>query len=181
GFVDVLVEVEGGENEDARARSRCVEPAGCVDAVELGHADVHDDDVGVELTGEAQRFASVGGFADDLDVALQFEDEPEALPYEGLVVGEQDARHRGGGVRGIRAWRRKPPRVMGPASSSPPSRFTRSRMPIRPCPPPPTPSVRRPSSCTSTWRQSSSYRIRTQARAGPACLRTLVSPSCTIR
>ena len=56
GLVDVLVEVEGGEDEDVGGRRRCSEPAGGLDAVELGHADVHEDDVGLVLAGAGDRF-----------------------------------------------------------------------------------------------------------------------------
>ena len=57
----------------------------------VGHADVHDDDVRLQLTSEPDGVGSVGGFADDLDVVLELEDEAEALADERLVVGEQDA------------------------------------------------------------------------------------------
>src|SRR5437867_10100012 len=44
-LVDVLVEVEGCQDEHARVASCLGEPPGRLDAVEPGHADVHQHDV----------------------------------------------------------------------------------------------------------------------------------------
>ena len=45
--VDVLVQVEGGQDEDPRAaRAGAGELPGGLDAVHAGHAHVHQDDVG---------------------------------------------------------------------------------------------------------------------------------------
>jgi hypothetical protein len=48
GVVDVLVQIEGGQHQDPRAGATLDEPGGCFDAVHLGHADVHQDDVRVQ-------------------------------------------------------------------------------------------------------------------------------------
>ena len=55
--VDVLVEVEGGDDDDAE-RVGSVGPgqeAGCLEAVELGHADVEEADVGSQVTRDGQQ------------------------------------------------------------------------------------------------------------------------------
>ncbi len=65
---------------------------------------------------------------------------------------------------------------------SPPYAFTRSPMPISPCP---SPSLCAnppgPSSRTSSRSWSDSNATVTSARRPPECLRALVSPSCTMR
>ena len=92
-FVDVVVEVEGGQDQDAR-RSVCGrEPAGRFDPVEVGHADVHQDDVGSERFCGVERGEAVTGLADDFEVGFGVEDDAEAGADELLVVGDQDPDH----------------------------------------------------------------------------------------
>ena len=43
--------------------------------------------------GGGQRLAAVGRLADDLDVVLEVEEGAQALAYDGVVVGDQDADH----------------------------------------------------------------------------------------
>ena len=99
--------------------------------VDVGHADVHQHDVGPLAAGELDRLGAVGRLADDLDVVLGVEQGPEPAAYEHLIVGEEDLDH----------WRpfqvattSKPPSRRGPVHSSPPVDSTRSRMPTRPNP-----------------------------------------------
>ena len=91
GVVDVLVEVESGEDDDAGIRGGRFGPdeAGGLDAVEAGHADVHEDHVRADLAGQCYGLCSVGGLAGDLDAGLAFENEPEADPYQLLVVRDE--------------------------------------------------------------------------------------------
>ena len=144
-LVDVLVEVEGREHEDADATvgrrvAAARDPPGRLDAVELGHADVHQDDVRRQASGLVDRLAPVRGLADDLEVLLGVEDHAEARADERLVVGDEDADAHAGSASaaptGSRARTVKPPPGRGPASSSPPWTRTRSRMPMRPWPRP---------------------------------------------
>ena len=62
-----------------------------LDAVELGHADVHQDDVGLQPLGLLDGVEAVGGLADDLEVVLGVEDHAEPGAHERLVVGDQQA------------------------------------------------------------------------------------------
>src|SRR6185369_5812910 len=61
------------------------------DAVEQGHADVEHGNVGQQLQRLPHGFTTIADFAHDLPVALFFEDLPQALPYERVVVAEQKA------------------------------------------------------------------------------------------
>jgi hypothetical protein len=60
-----------------------------VDAVELGHSDIHDNNVGRELFGEADGFAAIGGFADDFDSRVGLEQEPKAFANYSVIVGNE--------------------------------------------------------------------------------------------
>jgi hypothetical protein len=87
-LVDVLVEVERGEHEDAgrRVPARGDHLARGLDAVELGHADVHEHDVGLEPARGVDRLAAVGRLADDVEVLLGVvSNGPRRHPRRGSV------------------------------------------------------------------------------------------------
>ena len=145
GGVDVLVEIERRQHEDARARPALDELPCRLDAVEVRHAHVHEDDVGVELARELERLHAVGRFAHELEVGPLLEHHAEAAAHERLVVDDENAGHSGN-----LAATRKPPVFSGPVSSEPPNAVTRSRIPMRPRPEPPPFPVPAPSSRTAT-------------------------------
>ena len=88
----VLVEVEGRQDDHARAEAPADDLRGRLDAVHARHAHVHQHDVGIELGGQAHGLAAVARLADDDEVVLRLEHHAEAHPQERLVVDEQDAR-----------------------------------------------------------------------------------------
>ena len=102
------------------------------DPVELGHADVHQHDVGPQPLRAVDGLLAVGRLADDRDVVLGLEHHPEARPHERLVVGDEDADAHRASVIGSDARTTKPPSGRRPACSSPPYSATRSRIPTRP-------------------------------------------------
>ena len=64
---------------------------GGFDAVEIGHADVHHDDVGLQGFCQGDGFAAVVGFADYREVGLLLDEETQAAAHKLVVVGEEDA------------------------------------------------------------------------------------------
>ena len=94
-----------------------------LDAVELGHADVHQHDVGLERADLLDGVEPVGGLAHHLEVVLGVEDHAEAGADERLVVGDQQsdghATLNSLEVMGRVARTRQPP-SHGPASNDPP-------------------------------------------------------------
>src|SRR6266545_887180 len=167
---DVFVELERREHEHTRFRQPRVggDLSRRFEAVDLGHADVHQHEVGAKLARECHSLASVGGFAGDFEVGFGVEKRAEAGADDRLVFGEQDAdRHRFAGLSGSRAWTCQPPRSAGPALTSPPSAAARSRMPRNPWPPP-VGAAAFPSSVTSTCSMSASTYRFTRAREAAA-------------
>ena len=69
---------------------RAQQPGGG-DAVELGHADVHEHDVGAVAVDGAEHAAAVVGLADDLDALRAGQHHPQPRAHERVVVDEQDA------------------------------------------------------------------------------------------
>src|SRR5690606_11789609 len=180
--VDVLVEVEGGEDDDLDA----VEPpvggdaAGRLQPVHAGHPDVHQRDVGEQLAAGGERLLAVGRLAGHRDVVLVVEDRGESRAHQPLVVGQQNLDHVAPFPRGRRARTRKPPPGPGPAVSSPPSARARSFIPWTPEPVVPGAGPR-PSSATSMRTSRGPCSTRTVTDPAPECRTTLVSDSWTIR
>jgi hypothetical protein len=90
-LVHVLVEVERGEHQHLRRAVRGDDLPGRLDAVHLGHADVHQDDVRGQFTHPLDRVAAVHRLADDLDVRHRAQQDREALAHHHLVVRDQHA------------------------------------------------------------------------------------------
>jgi len=85
------------------------------------------------LLGQSHGLVPVRGLADDLDVGLGRQDHAEAGPDQCLIVDDEyPDRHGAVVASGSRAATTNPPSGRGPASSSPPSIVTRSRIPTRP-------------------------------------------------
>ena len=203
-LVDVLVEVEGGQHDHPHRRvvvARGDDAAGRLDAVELGHADVHQHDVGLQPARHVDRLHAVDGLADHLDVVLGVEDHLEAGADERLVVGDHDAhahavassgsRGRGGGQRRLDlALQRQPcarPRSRRRAAGRRAAR-RRSRARARACRRARgrrsrrAASARRRRASATVSAQLVARRSRTRTSAWPPpCLSALVSASCTTR
>ena len=90
-LVDVLVEVERREDQDPRGGVGGEDAPGRLEPVELGHADVHQDDGRVEARRLLDRLEAVARLGHDLDVLLVGEQHPEAGADHRLVVGDEHA------------------------------------------------------------------------------------------
>src|SRR5436309_14866417 len=177
---DELVGVEGREHDDGgRVGLRGEQPGGS-DAVELRHADVHQDHVGAVEVYRAEHLAAVRGLGDHVEVRGAGEHDPQAGAHERVVVDEQDADNRGRLARRTNA-----PSGSTPCSSVPPASETRSARPIRPVPAPGSGAAAGTATGarlrTSTSRSPSGARTMSVTAAPGACLRAFVRPSCAIR
>ena len=65
--------------------------AGGLDAVEVGHADVHQHDLGMQSPRCLDGLCAVARFCDHLEVRFGVQDDPEASADKLLIVGDQDA------------------------------------------------------------------------------------------
>ncbi len=72
-----------------------------VDAIEIGHADIHDDDIGEQPADEFDGVLAGGGFADDGEAGLGGEQGAQSGSHDGVVVDQKDARFLSHG-RGLR-------------------------------------------------------------------------------
>ncbi len=80
---DVVVVLERRDHEHARPRRRALDDAARrLNAVEVRHADVHQDDVGVELGRPPDGLEAVRRLADHVDVGLGREDRAQAAAHE---------------------------------------------------------------------------------------------------
>jgi len=117
GVKDVVIVVEGGEDEDARGVVDVGEQAaGCLDAINGGHADVHQHDIGAQAAHQGRDGRSGLGFADHRDVGLGVDDRPQTAADERFVVDEEDPQIHGVGCSGSRTATRQQP-ASGPAET----------------------------------------------------------------
>ena len=180
GREDVLVEVEGREHHHARRRVAVAldEVGGRGDAVEAGHADVHEDDVRGRDAERLQRVAAVAGLAHDGHVGLGVDDEPEACAHERLVVDEEDADHGWDRRLHLEAALRPGTGAQRAAARLDALAHAREAAPAAVG----EPHAPSPSSRTTRVTARGSQRSSSDAAApGPACLSTLVSASWATR
>src|SRR5690606_9818702 len=162
------------------------------EAVHPGHAHVHEHHVGAAARSLGDRLHTVRGVADDLDVLLGREQRGEPRAHHRLVVGDENSNghnaHSSVSERapvGSSARTLKPPSSVGPASSVPPTRTTRSRMPTSPSPVPSGSGEATPP-CTAALTtvittDSPPPRTSTSVDAPAAWRTTLLNASCTTR
>ena len=134
GVVDVLVEVERGEDEDPRTvvAAGGADLARGFDPVQGRHAHVHQDDVGPVLAAEADGLHAVCRSRDDGDVGLRSEQRGESGPYDLVVVGDERADHDASSSSGNVTSTSKPPPSAAPHEKLPPAIVARSRIPTSP-------------------------------------------------
>jgi hypothetical protein len=60
-----------------------------LDPIQPWHAHVHQHHVGAQPAGQRDCFDAVDRLTDHLDVALGLQDQAEAAPDQGLVVGDE--------------------------------------------------------------------------------------------
>jgi hypothetical protein len=85
----VVVDVEGGHDEDPHVRVRRGDPLGGREPVATGHAHVHEHDLGPQRRDRGLGRRAVPRLADDVDAAGGGEHRAEAGADDRLVVHEQ--------------------------------------------------------------------------------------------
>jgi len=119
-LVDVLVQIERRQDQDAWRVYALEQPPGGLDPVQPRHAHVEDDDVWLERARLRECLVAVFGLAHDLDVVFAFEDHADAAANERLVVDDEDADHDVPPSCGSCAVTKKPPVGLRPVASVPP-------------------------------------------------------------
>ena len=181
-LVDVVVDVERRQDEDARVEPRALR---CRRVASMPSTPGIRTSIrttsGRRRPASLDRLVPVLGLADDLDVVLAVEDRAEAAAHERLVVGDQDANHVVGRHRkasdDAKAAARQRAGVERPAEhgdalahADQAVAATSDRVD----------GDRRRSRPVARRRRRRSGAV-TVARASRACLRTFVSASCAIR
>ena len=109
-FVHVLVEVERRQDEDPRRVIGGEDPPRRLEPVELGHADVHQNDGWSKAGGLVDRLEACTRLRHDFDVLLAREQHSKAGADHRLVIGDEHADcHDRSPLSGRRVRRTKPP------------------------------------------------------------------------
>jgi hypothetical protein len=107
--VDVIVKVEGGQDQHFARQPGRHDVAGGLDAVVTGHPDVHEHHVGTQRGAHGDGGRPIGGLADHLEIVFGVEYQAEAHPDERMVVDQEHADHGGTAAPGSsRAVTRQP-------------------------------------------------------------------------
>ena len=80
-----------GQHQHPGAGAFARHPLRQFEAVQAGHRDVDDRDVGCDGADHRQRLAAIGGLADELDLGVGVEQRPDAREDDRMVVGQDDA------------------------------------------------------------------------------------------
>ncbi len=108
------------------------------DAVHLGHAQVHEDDVDLQRGGAIDALAAVGGLAGDVDVRLGLERGTQTVTDDGVIVDDEETDHCGSPwSAGTVALTAVPSPGVLSISSEPPTPRRRCLMLLSPNPLPP--------------------------------------------
>jgi hypothetical protein len=86
-----LVFLEHGQPDDPDLGELRVDQACRLDAVHARHVEIHQDHVGPPETGALHRRTAVRRLADHLDVRLAAQEGGKTLPYNHVVLHQQDA------------------------------------------------------------------------------------------
>ena len=86
----------GRQHHDARPRQLRSDLAAGLDARPVRQADVHDDDVGLELASLLDGLGDRPGLGDDLEALAPTQERDQALPDDLVVVDDQQAQGPGG-------------------------------------------------------------------------------------
>ncbi len=75
-----------GQSQNSHIGMCCFDPTGSLDAVHVGHGNVHQDDVGLKLGRQAQRLRAGFGFADDLQARIGGKQHAQAGTHDGVII-----------------------------------------------------------------------------------------------
>lgn len=122
GGVGVLVQVEGGQDENAGAATGGDDVTSGLDAVHARHAYVHENDVRPQFGGLADGFGPVGGLSHHFELGHGLEQHAKAEALQIMVVDDEHRGHAAPprGVRSRVASTVHPPPGAGPALRLPP-------------------------------------------------------------
>jgi hypothetical protein len=95
--LDIGVIMVGRKDEDPSVGAIPQDLTRGLDAVELRHGDVHEDNIGLELRCEGHGISAVFSLGDDPDVCLPLKQCAQALPYDGMILDDEHGNGNYGG------------------------------------------------------------------------------------
>ena len=127
---DVGIGLVGGDDDDPGARRRAQDALGGGHAVDVRHAQIHENHVGPQGLGHRDGLGPRARLPNDGQVGFGVEHPAQPLADDGMVVDQQDFDRHAGTSTAIVV----PPPGVGPMDTRPPAWATRVRMPRSPKP-----------------------------------------------
>ena len=75
---------------DFRGRTRFTYLMGCLNTVQLGHGNVHNNYVGFQSQYFSHRISSGARFACNCDIGLRLKEQSKALSDHSVIIGQKD-------------------------------------------------------------------------------------------
>ena len=72
----------------------CCKACSADKSVQIGHAEVEQQNVGIQLLHLVQHLAAVAGFAHDLEIVFEQQQFFQAVADDRMIVGDEDPNHR---------------------------------------------------------------------------------------
>jgi hypothetical protein len=76
-----------GENKHAGLRNYIENLAGSIEPIEIGHADIHQGQVGAQLSRFFNCLATIHGFTADFPSRMAFDQRANATPNNFVIIG----------------------------------------------------------------------------------------------
>jgi hypothetical protein len=92
---DGVVVIEHREHQHSHMRAGLCDRAGCGDPIDLGHVQIHHDNVRLQLIDQLDRSLPVVCLSDHVDVAVGSEQRDQPGPEDRVVVGDEDRQSLG--------------------------------------------------------------------------------------
>ena len=88
--VDVGIIIMRRKNQDFDVRLHFDQLPGSFQAIEAGHGDIHEDDIGAEFLRHGDRLTSILRFADNYKAGIELQHSAKALPDNGVIFSQQN-------------------------------------------------------------------------------------------
>ena len=94
GLHELVLVLRGRQNDHARPLVGLLKRLQRRQAVQIGHAQIQQQNIGVQFPHALQHLAAVPGLSHDVEIILKKEQLLESIAHDGMIVGDEDANHR---------------------------------------------------------------------------------------
>jgi hypothetical protein len=94
-LTNYLIGIGDGQHYDFELRVVLQQLAGRIQAIEVWHAYVHDDDIGLQLLGHLNGLAPIGCLSANFPPFVLLEQRAQASAHDFVIIGQQNTKFHG--------------------------------------------------------------------------------------